>query len=48
MMSTLPATADVVIVGAGPTGLALACVLAAEGVSVVLLERKVPTRRAPR
>ena len=38
-MNTLPATSDVVIVGAGPTGLALACVLAAEGVSFVLVER---------
>jgi 2-polyprenyl-6-methoxyphenol hydroxylase-like FAD-dependent oxidoreductase len=38
-MSTLPATTDVVIVGAGPTGLALGCVLAAEGVSFVLVER---------
>jgi len=27
-MKTLPATTDVVIVGAGPTGLSLACVLA--------------------
>ena len=38
-MSTLPESADVVIVGAGPTGLALACVLAAERVSFVLLDR---------
>jgi 2-polyprenyl-6-methoxyphenol hydroxylase-like FAD-dependent oxidoreductase len=38
-MSTLPAAADVVIVGAGPTGLALACVLAAEGISFILVER---------
>ena len=38
-MSTLPATTDVVIVGAGPTGLTLACILAAEGVSFVLVER---------
>jgi len=35
----LPRTADVVIVGAGPTGLALACVLAAKRVSFVLVER---------
>jgi 2-polyprenyl-6-methoxyphenol hydroxylase-like FAD-dependent oxidoreductase len=38
-MSALPATTDVVIVGAGPTGLALACVLAAEGLSFVLVDR---------
>ena len=38
-MGTLPATADVVIVGAGPTGLALAAVLAMEGVSFVLIDR---------
>ncbi len=38
-MSTLPATTDVVIVGAGPSGLTLACVLAAGGVSFVLVER---------
>jgi 2-polyprenyl-6-methoxyphenol hydroxylase-like FAD-dependent oxidoreductase len=38
-LSTLPASTDVMIVGAGPTGLALACVLAAEGVSFVLVER---------
>lgn len=38
-MSALPATTDVVIVGAGPTGLALGCVLAAEGVRFALLDR---------
>ena len=38
-MSTLPATTDVLIVGAGPTGLALACTLAAEGVSFLLVDR---------
>jgi 2-polyprenyl-6-methoxyphenol hydroxylase-like FAD-dependent oxidoreductase len=38
-MSALPATADVVVAGAGPTGLALACVLAAERVPFVLLDR---------
>lgn len=38
-MSTLPATTDVVIVGAGPTGLALGCVLAKEDVSFVLADR---------
>ena len=38
-MSAVPATTDVVIVGAGPTGLALACTLAARGVSFVLVDR---------
>ena len=38
-MSALPASTDVVIVGAGPTGLALACVLAAEDVPFALVER---------
>jgi 2-polyprenyl-6-methoxyphenol hydroxylase-like FAD-dependent oxidoreductase len=38
-MSALPATTDVVIVGAGPTGLALGCVLAAQRVSFVLVDR---------
>jgi 2-polyprenyl-6-methoxyphenol hydroxylase-like FAD-dependent oxidoreductase len=38
-MSTLPADTDVVIVGAGPTGLALACVLAGQDVSFVLVDR---------
>jgi 2-polyprenyl-6-methoxyphenol hydroxylase-like FAD-dependent oxidoreductase len=38
-MSTLPAATDVVIVGAGPTGLALGCILAAEGVSFVIVDR---------
>jgi 2-polyprenyl-6-methoxyphenol hydroxylase-like FAD-dependent oxidoreductase len=38
-MTSLPATTDVVIVGAGPTGLALACVLAAKGVDFVLVDR---------
>src|SRR5512132_2537657 len=38
-MSILPATTDVVIVGAGPTGLALAGVLAREGISFVLIDR---------
>jgi 2-polyprenyl-6-methoxyphenol hydroxylase-like FAD-dependent oxidoreductase len=36
---TLPTTTDVVIVGAGPTGLTLACILAAEGVSFILVDR---------
>ena len=38
-MSKLPDSADVVIVGAGPTGLALACVLARERASFVLVDR---------
>ncbi|HEY3173716.1 MAG TPA: FAD-dependent monooxygenase [Thermoanaerobaculia bacterium] len=38
-MSALPATTDVVIVGAGPTGLALAGVLARERVPFVLVDR---------
>jgi 2-polyprenyl-6-methoxyphenol hydroxylase-like FAD-dependent oxidoreductase len=38
-MSTLPVSADVAIVGAGPTGLTLACTLAAERVSFVLVDR---------
>ena len=38
-MKTLPASTDVVIVGAGPTGLSLACVLAAEGISFVLVDQ---------
>jgi 2-polyprenyl-6-methoxyphenol hydroxylase-like FAD-dependent oxidoreductase len=39
-MHKLPAATDVVIVGAGPTGLTLACLLAAEGVPFVLVERQ--------
>lgn len=38
-MSKLPATADVVVVGAGPTGLTLAAFLAQAGGDVVLLDR---------
>jgi 2-polyprenyl-6-methoxyphenol hydroxylase-like FAD-dependent oxidoreductase len=38
-MSELPPQTDVAIVGAGPTGLALACTLAAERVSFVLVDR---------
>lgn len=38
-MNALPSTADVAIVGAGPTGLALANVLAARGVSFALVDR---------
>jgi 2-polyprenyl-6-methoxyphenol hydroxylase-like FAD-dependent oxidoreductase len=38
-MSTLPAATDVVIVGAGPTGLTLACTLATKGISFVLVDR---------
>ncbi len=36
---TLPDRAGVVVVGAGPTGLSLACVLAARGVSCVVLDQ---------
>jgi len=38
-MTTLPTTTDVVIAGAGPTGLVLASILAARGVPFVLLDR---------
>jgi 2-polyprenyl-6-methoxyphenol hydroxylase-like FAD-dependent oxidoreductase len=38
-MIALPATTDVAIVGAGPTGLALACTLAAKRISFVLIDR---------
>jgi ribulose 1,5-bisphosphate synthetase/thiazole synthase len=33
-MNTLPATTEVVIVGAGPTGLTVACTLAKHGVQM--------------
>jgi 2-polyprenyl-6-methoxyphenol hydroxylase-like FAD-dependent oxidoreductase len=38
--ATTSTTTDVVIAGAGPTGLALGCVLAAEGVPFVLVDRQ--------
>src|SRR5215510_1877448 len=38
-MSTVPTSTDVVIVGAGPTGLTLACVLAARGIPFVVVDR---------
>lgn len=38
-MDMLPARTDVVIVGAGPTGLTLAAVLATEGISFVLVDQ---------
>src|SRR5262249_59378045 len=38
-MRALPASTDVVIAGAGPTGLTLACVLASKKVPFVLLDR---------
>jgi 2-polyprenyl-6-methoxyphenol hydroxylase-like FAD-dependent oxidoreductase len=38
-MSQLPATADVVVTGAGPTGLTLAAFLTAGGADVVLLDK---------
>ena len=37
--NALPSRADVVVVGAGPTGLALACGLAARGVEPLVLDR---------
>jgi 2-polyprenyl-6-methoxyphenol hydroxylase-like FAD-dependent oxidoreductase len=37
--SPLPAATDVLVVGAGPTGLTLACVLASRGVPFVLVDR---------
>ncbi|GLV79342.1 FAD-dependent monooxygenase [Streptomyces hygroscopicus] len=37
--STLPSSTDVLIVGAGPTGLALACALHSQGVDYVLVDR---------
>jgi 2-polyprenyl-6-methoxyphenol hydroxylase-like FAD-dependent oxidoreductase len=39
-MTAAPLRTDVVIAGAGPTGLALGCVLAAEGVPFVLVDRQ--------
>jgi 2-polyprenyl-6-methoxyphenol hydroxylase-like FAD-dependent oxidoreductase len=39
-MIAAPLRTDVVIAGAGPTGLALGCVLAAEGVPFVLVDRQ--------
>ncbi|KAA2254064.1 FAD-dependent oxidoreductase [Solihabitans fulvus] len=39
-MNTLPTSTDVVIVGAGPTGLTLAATLAGRGIDVVLLDRQ--------
>ena len=38
-VKSLPASTDVVIVGAGPTGLALAVTLASSGVDFVILDR---------
>jgi 2-polyprenyl-6-methoxyphenol hydroxylase-like FAD-dependent oxidoreductase len=39
-MTAAPRRPEVVIAGAGPTGLALGCVLAAEGVPFVLVDRQ--------
>jgi 2-polyprenyl-6-methoxyphenol hydroxylase-like FAD-dependent oxidoreductase len=39
MLAPLPDRTDVVIVGAGPTGLTLACALAARGLEFVVLDR---------
>ena len=36
---TIPDTADVVVVGAGPTGLTVACVLQAAGIDVLVLDQ---------
>ncbi|MEV0891370.1 FAD-dependent monooxygenase [Promicromonospora sp. NPDC050262] len=48
-MNTLTArSTDVVIVGAGPTGLFLASELAAQGVAVTVIERSVEPDRLPR
>lgn len=38
--ASLPATTDVLIVGAGPTGLTLACALAQYGIATVLIDKK--------
>ncbi len=47
-MPALPATVDVAIVGAGPVGLALAALLAADGVSVAVVERSEAPHTIPR
>jgi 2-polyprenyl-6-methoxyphenol hydroxylase-like FAD-dependent oxidoreductase len=39
-MHALPTTTDVLIVGAGPTGLTLACALAQNGVAAVVVDRQ--------
>jgi 2-polyprenyl-6-methoxyphenol hydroxylase-like FAD-dependent oxidoreductase len=39
-MTAWPSTTDVLIVGAGPTGLALGCVLAAQGIDFILVDRQ--------
>ncbi len=43
-----PATADVVVVGAGPVGMTAAALLAARGVRVVVLERNAATSDEPK
>ena len=47
---TLPKKVDVVVVGAGPTGLTLACTLRVAGHDVLVLDKATEgqTRRAPR
>lgn len=46
-MTALPTVTDVLIVGAGPTGLTLACALAARSVPFVLVDRAIePTRQS--
>src|SRR5262249_45135649 len=46
-MAALPTATDVLIVGAGPTGLTLACALAAQWVPFVLVDRAIePTQQS--
>src|SRR6266702_1247444 len=46
-MTILPASTGVLIVGAGPTGLALGCALAARSVPFVIIDRNAePTRQS--
>lgn len=42
-MAILPEVPDVVIVGAGPVGLALACALSEHGLSIVIVDAAAPT-----
>ncbi len=48
MSNTLPATTDVLIVGGGPVGLALAVELGQRGVRAVLVERNMEVGQQPR
>src|SRR3712207_3354685 len=45
---TLPTEADVVVVGAGPTGLTLACTLRAAGLDVLVLDKVTEGRNTSR